>query len=89
MTSYPYFILADEPTGNLDSHTTDEILKLFTDLNASGKTIILVTHEDEVAAHVKRVVRLRDGRLQSDERKSVACHVKREAAGSKDLCDHA
>lgn len=62
----PYFILADEPTGNLDSATTEEILKLFENLNNLGKTIIMVTHENEVAAHAKRVVRLRDGILQSD-----------------------
>ena len=62
----PYFILADEPTGNLDSQTTEEILDLFKRLNDQGKTIILVTHEDEVAEHTKRVVRLRDGLVQSD-----------------------
>ncbi|MEQ8789098.1 MAG: ABC transporter ATP-binding protein [Pirellulaceae bacterium] len=64
----PYFILADEATGNLDSVTTEEILALFERLNAEGRTIIMVTHEDEVAAHAKRVVRLRDGLLQSDDR---------------------
>jgi len=64
----PYFILADEPTGNLDSNTTLEILNLFAELNKNGKTIILVTHEDEVARHTKRIVRLRDGLIQSDTR---------------------
>jgi putative ABC transport system ATP-binding protein len=62
----PYFILADEPTGNLDTHTAEEILSLFDKLNVSGKTIIMVTHEDEVAAHAKRIIRLRDGLIQSD-----------------------
>jgi len=62
----PYFILADEPTGNLDTHTAEEILSLFDKLNKSGKTIIMVTHEDEVAAHAKRIIRLRDGLIQSD-----------------------
>lgn len=62
----PYFILADEPTGNLDSGTTEEILRLFENLNNLGKTIIMVTHENDVAAHAKRVVRLRDGLVQSD-----------------------
>lgn len=63
----PYFILADEATGNLDSVTTEEILALFERLNNEGRTIIMVTHEDDVAAHAKRVIRLRDGYLQSDE----------------------
>ena len=63
----PYFILADEATGNLDSVTSEEILALFERLNNEGRTIIIVTHEDDVAAHAKRIIRLRDGYLQSDE----------------------
>jgi putative ABC transport system ATP-binding protein len=63
----PYFILADEPTGNLDSRTTEEILQTFERLNNEGRTIILVTHEDEVSKRAKRVVRLKDGRLQWDK----------------------
>ena len=66
MVNDPYFILADEATGNLDSVTSEEILALFEDLNNSGRTIIMVTHEDDVAAHAKRIIRLRDGLLQSD-----------------------
>ena len=64
----PYFILADEATGNLDSVTTDEILQIFDDLNEEGRTIIMVTHEDDVAARARRIVRLRDGLVQIDER---------------------
>ena len=62
----PYFILADEATGNLDSVTAEEILALLRRLNDEGRTIIMVTHEDDVAATAKRIIRLRDGLLQSD-----------------------
>jgi putative ABC transport system ATP-binding protein len=62
----PHVILADEPTGNLDSRTSDEILLLLAELNEAGKTIIMVTHENDIAAWAKRVVRMRDGRLESD-----------------------
>jgi putative ABC transport system ATP-binding protein len=64
----PYFILADEATGNLDSKTTDEILGIFQGLNEAGKTIIMITHEDDVAARTKRVLRLRDGIIETDVR---------------------
>lgn len=62
----PDIILADEPTGNLDSHSTQEILKIFDYLNNEGKTIIIVTHEDEVASRSKRVLTFKDGQLVSD-----------------------
>ena len=62
----PSILLADEPTGNLDSATTAEILELFRQIHAEGQTVIIVTHEDEVAAHCHRVVRLRDGYVLSD-----------------------
>lgn len=66
----PRFILADEPTGNLDSTTTNEILDLLEVLNSEGRTLILVTHEDEVAARTKRTLVLRDGNILSDERRA-------------------
>jgi putative ABC transport system ATP-binding protein len=62
----PAILMADEPTGNLDSATTHEILNLFRQLHAEGQTVVIVTHEDEVAAHCQRVVRLRDGQILSD-----------------------
>lgn len=66
MANDPAFILADEPTGNLDSEMTLEIMTLFQNLNKRGKTIIMVTHEPELAAYTKRVITLRDGGLVSD-----------------------
>jgi putative ABC transport system ATP-binding protein len=65
----PSIILADEPTGNLDSQTGVEIMALLKELHARGNTIILVTHEDDIAAHAHRVVRLRDGVIESDVRR--------------------
>jgi putative ABC transport system ATP-binding protein len=64
----PSLILADEPTGNLDGHASEEIMRVFSQLNAAGRTVVLITHEADIAAHTKRVVRLRDGQIQSDER---------------------
>lgn len=64
----PQFVLADEPTGNLDSKTTNEILDLLTNLNNEGRTIIIVTHESEVAERTKRSIVLHDGYIRSDER---------------------
>jgi putative ABC transport system ATP-binding protein len=64
----PVLLLADEPTGALDSHSTEDMLNLFDALNVSGRTLVVITHEDDVAARAKRVVRLRDGRVVMDER---------------------
>lgn len=63
----PSLILADEPTGNLDSHTSEEIMALFQELNAEGITIVLVTHEHDIAAHARRQVRFLDGLIVSDQ----------------------
>ncbi len=68
LVTAPAMLLADEPTGNLDSHSTAEVLGIVDRLNASGRTVVLITHEDEVARHAKRVVRLVDGRITSDVR---------------------
>ena len=64
----PHVILADEPTGNLDSRTSDEIMERLQQLNDAGKTIIMVTHENDIAAWGKRVIRMRDGHIETDER---------------------
>jgi putative ABC transport system ATP-binding protein len=68
----PQVVLADEPTGNLDSRTSDEIMALLSKLNQSGKTIIMVTHENDIAAWAQRVVRMRDGHIESDVRNDQA-----------------
>jgi putative ABC transport system ATP-binding protein len=70
MVNDPAFILADEPTGNLDTEMTVEIMGLFQELNRQGKTIIMVTHEPELAAYTRRIITLRDGELVSDEQVS-------------------
>lgn len=67
LVNHPRLILADEPTGNLDSHTSEEIMTLFEELNSEGITIVLVTHEEDIARYAKRKVRFFDGRLVSDE----------------------
>lgn len=63
----PVLILADEPTGNLDSRSSEEIMAIFQKLNREGRTIVLVTHEPDIAEHAKRIVRFRDGKIVSDE----------------------
>ncbi len=73
LVNKPRLILADEPTGNLDSHTSEEIMRLFGELNAEGITIVLVTHEPDIAAHAKRQVRFLDGLLVSDQLTEAAC----------------
>ena len=71
----PAILLADEPTGNLDSESSLEIMKLLRDLNRQGRTIVLITHEADIASFASRVVRLRDGVIVSDRRQSVATEM--------------
>lgn len=68
LVNNPPIILGDEPTGNLDTRTSEEIIALFQDLHAEGKTVIIVTHEEEIAAHTQRIIRFRDGHIVSDTR---------------------
>ena len=70
LVNKPSIILADEPTGNLDSKTSIEIMNLFDEIHAKGNTVILVTHEEDIAKHAHRIIRLRDGMIESDERRS-------------------
>ena len=67
LVNKPSIILADEPTGNLDSKTSVEIMKLFGDIHAAGNTVILVTHEEDIAEYAHRIIRLRDGLIESDK----------------------
>ena len=71
LVNEPSIVLADEPTGNLDSSTSREIMALFDELSASGVTVILVTHEDDIAEHAHRRIRLKDGRIVADERSAA------------------
>jgi putative ABC transport system ATP-binding protein len=66
LVNKPSIILADEPTGNLDSKTSEEIMALLEEIHKNGNTIIVVTHEEDIAAHAKRVIRMRDGMIESD-----------------------
>ena len=71
LVNKPSILLADEPTGNLDSQTSEEIMKVFEELASTGQTVIMVTHEADIAAHARRVVVLRDGVIHSDDRREV------------------
>ena len=71
LVNRPSILLADEPTGNLDSTTSEEIMRVFENLAETGQTVIMVTHEPDIAAHARRVVVLRDGQIASDERRAA------------------
>jgi putative ABC transport system ATP-binding protein len=71
LATSPSLLLADEPTGALDSRSTEEVLDLFEELHRDGATVVVITHEADVAARAERVIRLRDGSIQSDERRGV------------------
>lgn len=68
LVTHPSLILADEPTGNLDTATSIDIMRLFGAVHAAGNTVVLVTHEEDIARHAHRIIRLRDGRVESDTR---------------------
>ena len=72
----PTIILADEPTGNLDTKSGDEIMAIFNELNAHGRTVVLVTHEPDIAAYTRRVIHFRDGKIVEDERRDAGCSGK-------------
>jgi putative ABC transport system ATP-binding protein len=72
LVNNPSLILADEPTGNLDTKTSVEIMELFSQIQAGGNTVVLVTHEEDIANYTHRIVRIRDGVVESDKRKAVA-----------------
>jgi len=67
LVNTPSMVLADEPTGNLDTATSVEIMRLFDEIHAQGNTLVVVTHEEDIARHAKRIVRMRDGVIESDE----------------------
>ena len=69
LVNRPSILLADEPTGNLDSQTSEEIMRVFEELSRQGQTVVMVTHEPDIASHARRVVVLRDGVIASDERR--------------------
>lgn len=82
----PLIILADEPTGNLDSKSKEEIINLLKNLNQQGKTIVVVTHENEVAQHAKRIIVMRDGKITSDKHNEIKA-IPQNSFASKEICN--
>ena len=83
LVTRPSIIFADEPTGNLDSRTGQEIMQIFSDLNESGVTVMLVTHEPEIATHARRTIQIRDGLISSDKPSSKPVIPEPESAGEE------
>jgi len=79
LVNNPSIILADEPTGNLDSKTGEEIMALLEELNRKGNTIIIVTHEEEIAHHAHRVMKIRDGLIESDTLSDKGIKIKQQS----------
>ena len=75
LVNRPSLVLADEPTGNLDSHTSEEIMQILVRLHEQGETILLVTHERDIAAYAERLITLRDGKVETDERRTIGVPV--------------
>jgi putative ABC transport system ATP-binding protein len=80
IATQPRLLLADEPTGNLSSVQSEEIMQIFQELNAEGSTIVMVTHEPDIARHCKRVLTLRDGRMEEDDAQIDRLDAKTEIA---------
>jgi putative ABC transport system ATP-binding protein len=80
LVNNPQLLLGDEPTGNLDTRTSEEIMALFQELHAEGKTVILVTHEEDIAEHAERIIRFRDGHIVSDQKVEVRLDARAQLA---------